>query len=109
MHYTYSAIMELRDSYTCHLAKKVCYYAKLIRKVKLKLSHTFWRKSWYVKQWIAYLGVVFIKQLKESAILPEENYKLWDDLSIYLLVCYSFMYEYDILQSIFVVLMVITS
>ena len=56
-----------------------------------------------MKQWMAYLGVVFIKlKLKESAILPEQGDKLWEDLSIYLLVCYSFMYEYDILQSIFV-------
>ena len=55
-----------------------------------------------MKQWMAYLGVVFIKlKLKESAILPEQNDKLWEDLSIYLLVCYSFMYEYDILQSIY--------
>ena len=56
-----------------------------------------------MKQLMAYLGVVFIKlKLKESAILPEQGDKLWEDLSIYLLVCYSFMYEYDILQSIFV-------
>ena len=55
-----------------------------------------------MKQWMAYLGVVFIKlKLKESAILPEQGDKLWEDLSIYLLVCYSFMYEYDILQSIY--------
>ena len=58
-----------------------------------------------MKQRISYLGVVFTKmKLKASAKLPDENYKNMRR-SFYLpMVCYSFMYEYDILQGIIVVL-----